>query len=164
MLEDQCWKTNFKTVVCSCSGFPTDAMSWINEVEIVESVDDLMTSQSIGGCRCPNLEMLDAKNASALKKIITNPYFKKIVILEEQKAQMQFLGTDSHTCSSSSHSRVLSVSCQQLWRLASCSCVADACILRLSWLLLLQHLSSISARSLSRRHSLSLGTFFFLRC
>ena len=34
-------------------------------------------------------EMLDAKIASALKKIITNPYFKKKVSLEEQKARME---------------------------------------------------------------------------
>ena len=36
-----------------------------------------------------NLEMVDAKIASAVKKIITNPYFKKRVNQEEQKAQMQ---------------------------------------------------------------------------
>ena len=29
----QCWKTSFKTEVCSCSSFPTDAMLWIKEVE-----------------------------------------------------------------------------------------------------------------------------------
>ena len=52
-------------------------MLWIKEVEMVESVDDLKTSQSIGGHRFPNVEMLDAKIASALKKIITNPCFKK---------------------------------------------------------------------------------------
>ena len=28
---------------------PTDAMLWIKEVQVAESVDDLMTSQSIGG-------------------------------------------------------------------------------------------------------------------
>ena len=33
--------------------------------------------------------MLDAKIAPALKKIITNPYFKKRVNLEEQEAQME---------------------------------------------------------------------------
>ena len=33
----------------------------------------------------PNFEMFDAKIASALKKIITNSYFKKGVSLEEQK-------------------------------------------------------------------------------
>ena len=85
----QCWKTSFKTDVCSCSSFLTVAMLWINEVEMVESVDDLQTSQSIGGHRFPNFEMLAAKIASALKKIITNSHFRKRVSLEEQKAQMQ---------------------------------------------------------------------------
>ena len=36
-----------------------------------------------------NFEMLDAKIASALQKIITNPYFKKKVSLEEHKDQME---------------------------------------------------------------------------
>ena len=85
----QCWKTSFKTEVCSCSKLLTDATLWIKEVEIVDSVDDLKTFRSIGGHRFPNFEILDAKNASALKKIIPNPYFKKRVSLEEQKAQMQ---------------------------------------------------------------------------
>ena len=35
--------------------------------------------------------MLNAKIAPALKKIITNPYFKKRVNLEEQEAQMEDL-------------------------------------------------------------------------
>ena len=64
-------------------------MLWIKEVEMVESVDDLKTSQSIGEHRFPNVEMLDAKIASALKKIITNPCFKRRVSLEEHWAQMQ---------------------------------------------------------------------------
>ena len=57
----QCWKTSLKTEVCSCSGFPT-----------AESVDDLKTSQSTEGT---------AKIAPASKKIVTNPYSKKRVIL-----------------------------------------------------------------------------------
>ena len=36
-----CWKIRFKTEVCTCSQFPTEAMMWIKEVEMVESVDDL---------------------------------------------------------------------------------------------------------------------------
>ena len=47
------------------------------------------TSQSIGGHRFMNIEILGAKIASAFKKIITNSHFKKRVSLEEQKAQMQ---------------------------------------------------------------------------
>ena len=43
-----CWKIRFKTEVCTCSQFPTEAMHWIKEVEMVESVDDLKSSRSIG--------------------------------------------------------------------------------------------------------------------
>ena len=35
-----CWKIRFKTGVCSCSHFPTEAMHLIKEVEMVDSVDD----------------------------------------------------------------------------------------------------------------------------
>ena len=81
--------TIFKTDVCSCSYISTEAMLWIKEVEMVGSVDDPKMSQSIGGRRFPNFEMLDAKIAPALKNIIMNSYFKKKVNLEEQKAQME---------------------------------------------------------------------------
>ena len=35
-----CWKIRFKTEVCTCSQFPTEAMLWIKEVEMVASMDD----------------------------------------------------------------------------------------------------------------------------
>ena len=35
-----CWKIRFKTEVCTCSQFPTEAMHWIKEVEKVDSVGD----------------------------------------------------------------------------------------------------------------------------
>ena len=41
-----CWKIIFKTEVCICSQFPTEAMLWIKEVEMVESLDDLKSSCS----------------------------------------------------------------------------------------------------------------------
>ena len=44
-----CWKIRFKTEVRTCSQFPTEAMLWIKEVEMVESVDDLKSSCSIRG-------------------------------------------------------------------------------------------------------------------
>ena len=34
-----CWKMRFRTEVCTCSQFPTEAMQWIKEVELVDSVD-----------------------------------------------------------------------------------------------------------------------------
>ena len=42
-----CWKIRFKTEVCTCSQFPTEAMLWIEEVEFVDSVDDLKSSCSV---------------------------------------------------------------------------------------------------------------------
>ena len=37
-----CWKIRFKTEVCACSQFPTDAMPWIEEVEMVDSVEGFL--------------------------------------------------------------------------------------------------------------------------
>ena len=84
-----CWKIISKTEVCTCSQFPTEAMQWIKEVELVDSVDELRSSSSIRGISMPNFEVLDARIASALNKIIHNSHFKRRVSLEEQKAQKQ---------------------------------------------------------------------------
>ena len=81
------WKIRFKTEVCTCSQFPTEAVLWIKEVEMVESVDDLTSSCSVRGIRMPNFEVLDARIASALNRIIHNTQSKTKVSLEEQKAQ-----------------------------------------------------------------------------
>ena len=83
-----CWKIRFKTEVCTCSQFPTEAMLWIKEVEMVYSVD-LKSSLSLRGIRMPDFEVLDAKIASALNRIIHNSHFKRRVSLEEQKAQKE---------------------------------------------------------------------------
>ena len=64
-------------------------MQWIKEVELVDYVDDLRSSSSTRGISMPNFEVLDAKIASALNKIIHNSYFKRRISLEEQKAQKQ---------------------------------------------------------------------------
>ena len=64
-------------------------MLWIKEVELVESVDDLKSSLSVRGLRMPNFEVLDAKIASSLNRIIHNTQFKRKVSLEEQKAQKE---------------------------------------------------------------------------
>ena len=80
----QCWKTNFKTEVCSWSVCLTVAMLWIKEVEVDKSVDDLLTSQSIEGHAFPDVEMFDAKITSALKRIITDQYFRRRINVEEQ--------------------------------------------------------------------------------
>ena len=79
-----CWKIRFKTEVCTCSQFPTEAMLWIKEVELVESVDDLKFSSSIKGTPGPDFALLDARIASALNKIIQNSRVKKKVSVEEK--------------------------------------------------------------------------------
>ena len=84
-----CWKIRFKTEVCTCSQFPTEAMLWVKEVEMVEPVDDLKSSCSVRGIRMPNFEVLDARIASALNKIIHNSHFKRRISLKEQKAQKE---------------------------------------------------------------------------
>ena len=85
-----CWKIRFKTEVCTCSQFPTKAMLWIKEVELVDSVDDLKSSSTIRGIRMPDCEVLDARIASALNRIINNTRFKRKISLEEQKAQKEY--------------------------------------------------------------------------
>ena len=80
-----CWKIRFKTEVCTRSQFPMEAMHWIKELEMVDSVDDLKSPLSVRGIRVPDFEALDAKIASALNRIIHNTQFKRKVSLEEQK-------------------------------------------------------------------------------
>ena len=52
-------------------------MQWIKEVELVDSVDDLKSSSSTRGITMPNFEVLDAKIASALNKILSKPTGKE---------------------------------------------------------------------------------------
>ena len=86
-----CWKIRFKTEVCICSQVLTEAMQWIKQVELVDSVDELRSSSSIRGISMPNFEVLDARIASALNKIIHNSHFKRKISLDEQKAQKEDL-------------------------------------------------------------------------
>ena len=64
-------------------------MHWIKEVEMVDSVDDFKSSSSVRGIRMPDFEVLDARIASALNRIIHNSHFKRKISLEEQKAQKE---------------------------------------------------------------------------
>ena len=87
-LEFQSWKVNFKTEVCAISVFPQITLHWIKEVEIAKSINDLLTSRSITGRRdFTEYEMLDARIASTLKKILTSVHFRREVSVEEQRAQ-----------------------------------------------------------------------------
>ena len=58
-------------------------------MEMVDSVDEFLSSCSVKGIHMPNFEVLDAKIASALNRIIQNTRFKKKVSLEEQKAHKE---------------------------------------------------------------------------
>ena len=58
-------------------------------MELVDSVDELTSSSSIRGISMPNFEVLDARIASALNKIIHNSHFKRRISLGEQKGQKQ---------------------------------------------------------------------------
>ena len=84
-----CWKIRFKTEICTCSQFPTEAILWIKEVELADSVDDLRSSSSARGIRMPDFDVLDARIASALNKIIHISHFGRRISLEEHKAQKQ---------------------------------------------------------------------------
>ena len=84
-----CWKIRLKTEVCTCSQFLTEAMQWIKEAELVDSVDELRSSSSIRGISMPKFEVLDARIAPALNKIIHNSQFKRRISLEEQEAQKE---------------------------------------------------------------------------
>ena len=52
-------------------------------------MDELRSSSSTRGISMPNFEVLDARIASALKKIIHDSHFKRKISLEEQKAQKE---------------------------------------------------------------------------
>ena len=78
-------------MVYTCAQFPTEAMLWIKEVELVDSVDDLKSLRSVRGTPGPDFELLDARIASALSKIIQNTRFKTKVSLEDMKAKTDTL-------------------------------------------------------------------------
>ena len=82
------WRIRFETKAGAFSGFHPEALSWIKEVEMVDSVRWLKIIAINSGC-CTlfsNFEMLHARIASALNKIMQNSYFEKKVSLDEQNA------------------------------------------------------------------------------
>ena len=78
-----------KNPVTTCSDCPSEAMLWIKEREMVDSLEELKSSRSVAGKNFPKFEMLDPEIASALNKIIQNSYFKKKVSHDEQKVQKE---------------------------------------------------------------------------
>ena len=53
-----CWKIRFKTEVCICSQFPTEAMHWITEVEMVDSEDVFRLRHLLEELECEILKYL----------------------------------------------------------------------------------------------------------
>ena len=88
-MEIQSCKANFKTEVRSESADSHITMQWIKEVEIVKSIDDVMTSRSITGrTDFSDYDVLDTMIASAdKKKLLTHVHFRKRVSVEEHHAQ-----------------------------------------------------------------------------
>ena len=78
---DSCvgWKMRFNNQVTTCSECPSEALSWTKVVEMVDSLDELRSTRSVYGKDFTNFEMLDAKNASALNKIIQNSNSRRSV-------------------------------------------------------------------------------------
>ena len=88
------WKVPYTSYVCLLEDrpryvlvhdFPTEAMLWIKEVEMVVSVDDLRSSCSVRGFQMPNFEVVDAKIASALNRIIQNTASRKRSVWSNKK-------------------------------------------------------------------------------
>ena len=77
------WKIRFKPEVCTSSQFSYGSYA-MDQRSGVDSVDDLMTSSSFRGIQMLNFEVLDARIASELNRIIQNSHFTRRISLEEQ--------------------------------------------------------------------------------
>ena len=84
-----CWKISFKIEVCTCSQFLTECLLWIKEVGLVDSADDLKSLCSVRGIQMPNFEVLDAKIASALNRIIHNTNSRGRSVWRNKKPQQE---------------------------------------------------------------------------
>ena len=76
---------NFRTEVCANTPCAKLTMPCIKEVEIAKSIHDLSTTQSIERKHFPDCEMLDAKIASALRKIMSNTLSKGEPVLKSSE-------------------------------------------------------------------------------
>ena len=96
MLSRNCIPENSQTQMIFNAGASTSRpkcvceytvpLSWINEVEMARSTDDVVTSQSIEERRdFPDFEMLDARIASALRRIISNTLFRRKSVPKSSK-------------------------------------------------------------------------------
>ena len=66
------WKTRFKTQVSNGSDFQSNAVLWIEEVEMADSLDELKSWRSENGKDFPNFEMLDAKLWTRSSRILSS--------------------------------------------------------------------------------------------
>ena len=101
MLSRNCISENSETLVTFNVGgsflgpksvqtrLPQLTMSWINAVEMAWSTDDLITWQWMGEMSFPDFEILDARIASALRKIIFNASGRRRFSVEQQSAPKQ---------------------------------------------------------------------------
>ena len=81
-------KFDSKTQVTTCSDFPSEAMLWIKEVEMVDSLDELKSSRSVFGKDFPNFE-IGREDCLCSEQDHPEFQFNKKVSLEEQKAQKE---------------------------------------------------------------------------
>ena len=77
-----CWNIRFKTQVNSCSGFPSETILLIKEVEMVDSVDELKSSRSIEGKDFPNFELLGRENCLCFEQ-----YHSEFLLQEEGQSR-----------------------------------------------------------------------------
>ena len=78
--------TSVKTRVTTCYDCPSDAMLWIKEVEMVDSLDELKSSR---WKEFSKLRDAGRENCFCSEQDHPNSQFKKKVSLEEQKAQKE---------------------------------------------------------------------------
>ena len=74
------WKIRLIRQVTTCSDFPSDAMLWIKEVEMVDFIGRIVLAISLW----KEFSKFRDAIASVLNKIIQNSQFKKKVSLEAQ--------------------------------------------------------------------------------
>ena len=67
--------------------FPSEAATWINDIDSARNIDELKSSNSILRRMLPDFEELDSEIASALKKLLTADFKQRRVYMEEEKVQ-----------------------------------------------------------------------------
>ena len=84
-----CWKIRFKTEVCTCSQFPTEAMQWIKEVELVDSVEETRSTSSIEEFKCRILKYSMRRVLQRLTKSSIIPILKGESVWRNKKPKKE---------------------------------------------------------------------------